>query len=341
MVTIAAMVMVALAPWADAARADTGTSESAPLGSIIFVRDSALWLIPGDDSVNRHPPEPVIVADLGDEAARVTSIEASPAGNAVLVELDDRVGWVPIPPDRSTPGTLHLLDCIGPAKFTPRGRSVACTGHNGQVVIHSVPPTKARPVYYPASQIFGFASRKRVVIRDPQGLWADSVHAPGNRTLLAPHAPASTLLVSPNGEQAAGVYPPLRQADSPGLYVFRLDGKGIRRRMLPEAEPIVWSLNERWLLAQSEAEGACIVRAVGGQYKCWERYDAVTLSPGGTHVLLSKASADSGVDLYVGQLAGVRPERPTLVQRAIPGPTAWLPSPQNDASKPAPPHDQR
>lgn len=344
MVPIIAMLMVALAPWAGAAHADSGSpagsSDAALSGSIVFARGSALWHIPAGEATMGRPPEPEVIADLGDDATQVTRIEASPSGDAVLVELGDRVAWVPIALDRSTPGTLHFLDCSGPANFTPRGRSVTCTGRNGQIALHSVPPTSARPLYYPASHILGFAPGKRVVIRNPEGLWADSVHTPGTLTLLAPHTPAGVLLVSPNGKHAAGVYPPLRRADTPGLYVFRLDGKGIRRRMLQDAEPVAWSMNERWLLAQSEDEGACIVRAVGGQYKCWARYDAVALSPDGAHVLLSRATENEGLDLYVGQLAGVRPEPPRLVQRAIPGPAAWLPPPQSARAQPATSHGQ-
>lgn len=343
-VPIIAMLTVALAPWAGAARADSGpaagSADAAPSGSIVFARGSALWRIPAGEAIMSRPPEPEVIADLGDDATRVTRIEASPSGDAVLVELGDKVAWVPIMPDRNTPGTLHLLECSGPANFTPRGRSVTCTGRNGQVALHSVPPTGARPLYYPASHILGFAPGKRVVIRNPEGLWADSVHTPGEPTLLAPHTPAGTLLVSPDGKRAAGVYPPLRRADTPGLYVFRLDGKGIRRRLLQGAEPLAWSMNGRWLLAQSEDEGACIVRAAGGQYKCWARYDAVALSPDGAHVLLSKGSENEGRGLYVGQLAGVRPDPPKLVQRAISGPTVWLPPHQSAQFQPDQPDDQ-
>lgn len=65
---------------------------------------------------------------------------------------------------------------------------------------------------------------------------------------------------------------------------------------------------------------ACVVRAVGGESKCWDGYTGLALSPDSAYVLLQK-----GTSLYVGTLAGVRPEPPKkIVDDADPAAT-WVP----------------
>jgi hypothetical protein len=62
------------------------------------------------------------------------------------------------------------------------------------------------------------------------------------------------------------------------------------------------------------------VRAVGGETKCWADYEAVGFSPDSALVLLRKEKA-----LYVGTIAGVRPEPPRKVLDEVDGPAVWLP----------------
>lgn len=316
-----AAVFAAVAP----GRGEAGPSSepSADAGSIVFVRGSALWRAPV-----RAAGKAVVIADLGDMAARVTRLEASPGGDAVIVELGEQVGWIRIGRKSRGDGTepLRMLVCTAPARFSPSGDRIACVAEGGQTALYTRASGGSRATHYPASHILGFRGNDRLVVQDRQGLWADSVARPGRRTLLSPHLPTSDLLVAPDGRRAVGMFPPLRKADTAGLYVFRLDGNGVRRRLLAQGTPIAWSMDARWLLAQSPKQGACIVRSVGGEYKCWARFEAVSLAPDGSYALLARPAGAQGLrDLYVGKLEGVRPEPPVLLESAVSGPATWIP----------------
>ena len=298
---------------------------SAGAGSIMFVRGSAIWRAPV-----RAAGKAVAIANLGDVARRVTRLEAAPGGGAVLVELGKEVGWIRAggKPRRGDTTPLRMLACVAPARFSPEGDRIACTVEGGRTALYVLASGGARAIHYPASRILGFRGSDRLVVQDRRGLWADSVAVPGRRTLLSPHLPTSDLLVAPDGRRAVGIFPPLRKADTAGLYVFQLDGNGVRRRLLAQGTPVVWSMDSRWLLAQSSEEGACIVRAVGGEYKCWSRFEAVSLAPDGSYALLARPAEDGTEgqrDLYVGQLEGVRPAPPVLLERGVSGPATWVP----------------
>ncbi len=124
-----------------------------------------------------------------------------------------------------------------------------------------------------------------------------------------------------------GIYPGLRSQDTQGLYVFRLNDKAIRRRLMNDAEPRRWSRDGRWLAVQSRREGACMVRARGGQYKCWRRFEALAPSPTGDLLLLAKPVGESAdkarFDLYLGRRDGVKPERPKRLTGGVGAAAIW------------------
>ena len=288
--------------------------------SIVFVRENALWQVLAEGN-----GDAVEVVALGDET--VTGLVASPAGNAVLVERGDSVAWVSL---TGATGTLRALDCRPPARFSPDGRYVSCTeagtAARPKLVMYKLPGEQRLLVDVPAAQVVGLLSGTRIVVTDKDGRWSVPTEPGTQRALLAPHRPSGALSIGPHGRRAVGVYPPLTNHKSPGLYVFRLDGKGVRRRLLPDAEPVGWSRDDRWLGVQN-GSSACLVRAVGGQYKCWKRFQALSLSPDGRHLLLGKPSdSDGRVDLYRGERDGVNPAAPRLVQRAVTGAAVWVPA---------------
>jgi hypothetical protein len=127
-----------------------------------------------------------------------------------------------------------------------------------------------------------------------------------------------------------GVY--VENGNTSALYSFRLDGKGVRRRLMKDAVPVAWSRDSRWLLVQ-DGKNACLIRAVGGQYKCWRRYQGVGIAPDGSHALLVKASDSSrrgkgaspgDHNLYRGRRDGVRPDSPALLRSQVHPAAAWL-----------------
>lgn len=319
--SLAVLACLAVLPAPEAA-ADT------PAGTIVFVREAGLWRVsPGSD-------EPVELAALGDDAAAVTRLAGSPRGDAVLVELGERVAWVPVGRGPGA-GALRPLDCAPPARFTPDGRHLACTGPGGMLALYELPAGQGHEVDVPAAGVLGFVDGATLVFADDVGLWAVPLARPEARSLLAPHRPSGALMIGPRGYRAAGMYPALPGHKSPGMYVFRLDGKGVRRRLLAGSTPLAWSRDGRWLAAQSERLGACLVRATGGEYKCWKRHRALGLAPDGSYLLLSKRSSDDDAkderfDLYRGERNGVRPAAPRLVARGIAGPATWLPACADD-----------
>jgi hypothetical protein len=282
--------------------------------SIVFLRGNALWRAPVSGDAD--------AVELTAVSGEVTRLEASPRGDAVLVELGERVAWVSL----ASPDKLNALDCKAPARFSPDGRRISCTGPKAQLALYALPGARRSLVDLPAAQVVGFAEGNRLAVADADGIWAVPVKQREQRALLAPHQPSSALSIGPRGRRAVGIYPPLSDHPSPGLYVFRLDGKGVRRRLLPDAAPVAWSGDDRWVAVQRE-KSACLVRAAGGEYKCWKRYQALSVSPDGSHVLLSKpADKDNQIDLYRGDLDGVRPTAPRLLVRAVTGPAVWVPA---------------
>jgi hypothetical protein len=308
--------------------AGTGSAWADPgAGSIVFVRDQALWRMPADGSAAA-----VELATLAGQPGPVTRLAASPSGDAVVVELGEQIAWVPLTGKGRGSG-LRPLDCRAPARFSPDGKYVACTGPGAQLALYALPAERRSVMLdMPAVQALGFVDASRLALADEAGIWAVPMQHREQRLLVAPHRPSGMLLIGPRGRRAVGVYPPLESHKSPGVYVFRLDGKGTRRRLLPDAVPVAWSQDERWVAVQGE-KSACLVRSSGGQYKCWKHYDALALSPNGDYVLLGKHAEeatdmpdDMPVDLYRGERDGVRPAAPRLLQRGITGPAVWVPA---------------
>lgn len=325
-----AVALVLVGAWASVAAAEVEDG-------IVFVRGDALWRVPGEGQA-----EPVQVASLGAET--VTGLVASPAGDAVLVELGERVAWAPL---TGASRSLRMLDCSPPARFSPDGRYVSCARRaagsedkpgadarpgaapapsTAPTIVYALPDQQRSQIAVPAAQVVGFINGSRLVMTDDKGIWAVPTEPGAPRALLASHRPSGPVLISPHGRRAVGVFPPVRNHKSPGLYVFRLDGKAVRRRLLPDAIPVAWSRDDRWVAVQTE-KSACLVRATGGQYKCWKRFQALSISPAGRYLLLGKPSEKEGhMDLFRGERDGVRPAAPRPVARDVTGPAVWIPA---------------
>jgi hypothetical protein len=75
-----------------------------------------------------------------------------------------------------------------------------------------------------------------------------------------------------------------------------------------------------------------VARAVGGEVKCWDRYTGLAFSPDSTLVLLKRDKA-----LYVGKIAGVRPDPPVKIIDEVDGAATWVPGPIGVPPPPAEP----
>jgi hypothetical protein len=160
------------------------------------------------------------------------------------------------------------------------------------------------------------------------------------------------------------------------LYGFALDGTAARRKSIREGKVVQWSADGVWALVQDGSK-ACVMRVVGGEYKCWKGYTAVALSPdGASALLLGSASAspaaaedddkheggeggEGGEDdgdeeaddattapaaggeraLYRAIVPGTYTERPTQIVAKVAGAATWLPAPGTPVPTPisAPP----
>ncbi|WP_428269751.1 TolB family protein [Haliangium sp.] len=294
------------------------TAQEHPEG-VVFVRDAALYFVPTEGKT-----EAVELGSLGDDAGPVTRLTASPGGDAVLVEYGDRVALVSL---RGPSARLRVLACAPPAYFDHGGHRVACTGPANRLAVHELEAGIHRLSDIVASQVKGFLDDHSLVLVNGQELWAETLEPNPTQRRLAPHLPTNALLIGPHGHRAVGVYPPLRDHKSAAIYGFKLDGEGVRRRLLAKAVPVAWSHDGEWIAVQGERVGGCLMRPTGGQYKCWRRFDALSLSPDGGYLLLSKpADGDQRVDLYAARRDGVHPDAPRLIVRGATGPAVWVPA---------------
>jgi hypothetical protein len=309
--------------------------------SLLFAQGSSIWRM---DIEGKGKPVELVQIGQG----TVTRIHASDEGDTLLIEKDDEVLWAR-PGRGSKPVPARPLDCKPHAHLAADGKHAACMDQSGNRVLIRLDPGPRKTVYGAAINThIGFGG-KTMISSDDKGVWAAPPgRSQSGRALLAREPPQSHLLVAPSGKRAVGVY---LEAQGHGLYTFRLDGKGVRRRLMKGATPVAWSRDSRWLLVQAD-KSACMVRAAGGQYKCWRRYQAVDISPDGSHVLLVKendddegkrkrkgkskrkrkrkeTSRDNGASsgefgLYRGGRDGIKPDAPTLVRSQVHPAAAWL-----------------
>jgi hypothetical protein len=178
--------------------------------------------------------------------------------------------------------------------------------------------------------------------------------------VLATSGATSHFLAAPDGTRAVAVF---GEGDAGRVRSFLLDGEGVSRQLGGPGIPTLWSWDSTWVLFQEgdlssfydpDDDGsesrldppgflvaapqrrrkpeperprgppvrACVARAAGGEVKCWDHYTGMAFSPDSTLVLLKRDRA-----LYVGRIAGVRPEPPRKVVDDVDGAATWVPGP--------------
>ncbi|HVV84917.1 MAG TPA: hypothetical protein VHE35_17755, partial [Kofleriaceae bacterium] len=250
---------------------------------------------------------PVAIAKLPGAASDVRTIRTDAGGDTLLVDVGGHWYWMTVPPG-SSPGSaaapgpaatpdhgLTALPCAaGAARLTADGQCVLCSDEHGKAWLMRLADQRGAPRDLPASAA-GVVERDGV----RSLVWADAPGAPVQmRTLsqrdarvVAPKAPLRGLLVAPDGGRAVGVYrapavgqPPVA-GDRDQLFGFALDGIAAPRRLIRDGVVLDWSWDSKWLLVQDHGS-ACVVRAIGGEYKCWKGYTAVSFAPDGSYALV-------------------------------------------------------
>ena len=320
----------------------TGTARA----DVIFTREGALWR-----------GEAQLAAVSGEVRALATD------GGATVLFADVAGTWHWMPLD-GTATALAPLPCTSHPVLHPSRTCVVCAVGAETAFIrleNGVSVTRA----IPSATVTGTAAAPRLIWSDG-GIWSAPFADPSQKTLVAPESPSRALSIAPDGSRALGVFPGLvGRKREPGelLYSFALDGTAARRKAIRDGIPLQWSADSQWVLVQDGAR-ACVMRAVGGEYRCWKGYTGVSIAADGMHALLlgprrdatkdeardagkpasgAAAEGEAGGDdeahhddaavplptgplsLYQGEFGGAHTKRPTLIQRVVDGPAVWVP----------------
>jgi len=308
---------VAILTTATIARADDPAG-----GGIVYAKEGRLWWQARD------------VADDSIELAAipskdpVTSIQLGSRLANALVQAGDAWYWIPLDAARRP----RKLACRGPARLSVNGRCIICKGEAGQALLYVVTGKQQKMVLPFGDGPFAFAGSDRLAVVRKTGVWTTTPKGTKKRR-LASHVPSRDFLPTPNGKRAVGFY----EGEQPGLYSFRLDGKGARRKLLNEGTPVTWSRSSEWLLVQ-QPETACVVRGVGGQYKCWDKLIAGAISGDGGEVFLIKSDGGKH-EIHVALTDGARPKATKKLLDGTDPAAAWTdrrPAAQSKRPAPAP-----
>jgi hypothetical protein len=279
-------------------------------GTVIFARGSSLI------QIDAHGKAETELAKL---AAKVTvrALRSDAGGTVLLADLAGKWAWMPL--DGSTKALTELPCADGPAQLAEDGASVACRSPkaaNQTIIVElaakpagvappvasgtappaapgagagvapsaapgvaiNVPPGTVRPI--------GTGIERRFVWADATGVWTAPAFDPKRKTRVAPDPPLRGFLPSPDGDRALGVYADQVFSDvhhtkpAEVLMTVQLDGQGARRKAIRDGVAVEWSHDAQWILIQDGAS-ACIMRASGGQYKCWKGFTAASISSDG------------------------------------------------------------
>lgn len=262
--------------------------------TIVFTRGTSLIK---SDARGRNETELVKLPGPG----TVRALRTDAAGKILLADIDGWWWWMRL--DGSARSLAKLPCEPGPAQMSQSGKFVLCRGKSGSLVFN-VRTGKITPLPVPAAgaRLTGMGADLRLVWADAAGIWSAVPPHRRQPRKVAPQPPLRSLLPSPDGTRAVGVYPgevfenahAKKQADM--LMVFALDGIAARRKTFQNGVPVEWSHDSRWVLIQDGAS-ACIMLAVGGQYKCWRGYTAQAIAPDGSYALvLGSRRADTDED---------------------------------------------
>jgi hypothetical protein len=279
--------VVGLLTSAAASHVSAGYEEE--LDRIVFARGSALWTTDAKGKTKAHE---VVTLPAGTSASDVRVIRANAAGDTIVVDVGGRWFWMKLGADADR--ALTELPCgAGPARLSAKGASVLCAAPDGQAQLVRLSDGRvfARDAPAAASSLVVRGEVRSMAWVDPQGrVVAAPVTEPSTVEVLAPQAPVRGFLAAPDGSRGVGVYAarPLKPKDAPErdeLFGFALDGTVGRRRLIRDGVVIDWSWDSHWLLVQ-DGDKACIARAIGGQFKCWKGFTAVSIAPDGAYALV-------------------------------------------------------
>jgi hypothetical protein len=365
-----AALAVAIAATLPAA-ALAGPAENFGDGVVVFARDASLWKT---DPKGKGPAvELVKLPAVGSVPAQaVRALRTDLAARTIIADIGGRWYWARLAEPGAPVPMMTALPCGGAVRLLPDGTCVTCATEDGRAALYRLGsvaatvldvPAPASLIVRPAPAAAGAAPvlSREVVWSDGTSVWIAPVAKTSERRPLAPAAPLRHFLTAPNGKRAVGVFRDIvhsrgKDVERDQLFGFALDGKAARRKVIRDGVPVDWSWDSQWLLVQ-DGGSACVMRAVGGEYKCWKGFTAVSIAPDGSWALLLgkrsgsddrpapevRALADEDTEaepgpeasepvplpsgpssLYRARLAGAYSERPAFVERIVDGAALWL-----------------
>jgi hypothetical protein len=275
---IAAVLFAAIAGATQRAHADDDYAG----GTVIFARGSSLF---------RTDPRGKGETEIAQLPAKVSvrALRTDANGTVLLADLGGKWSWMPL--DGSTKSLTDLPCVDGPAQLATDGACVLCRAAKGSVIVNLANGKQvAVEIPAPGARLTGAGAGRKLVWADASGIWSSPPGDAKRKTRVGTEAPLRGFLPSPNGARAVGVYVDQEhegKQTKPAEFLmgFALDGQAARRKGIKAGVPVEWSHDGDWVLVQDGAS-ACIMKAMGGQYKCWKGYTAASIASDGKWALI-------------------------------------------------------
>lgn len=282
-------VVLAVVVATSSAHAERDDSPDAlTLQKIVYAHKNALYK---SDARGRNDDK---LVDLPAGAGAVRALRTDAAGKILAVDLGATWYWMPL--DGSAKELSKLPCGDGPLQVAADGTNVICRSAKvpAQSVFVRLSDGKVwqlKGIPTQGARIIGSYPARKLIWADAGGVWSANPNRLAEKKPLATKVPLRGFLPSPNGSRAVGVFSERtyvgkkESAPTEWLMTFPLDGTDVHRKLIEKAVPVDWSHDGTWVLLQDRSS-ACIVRATGGQYKCWKGYTAVGIAVDGSFALV-------------------------------------------------------
>ena len=279
-----------LAAWACAAvlfgsvtRAQADDDDTEPkAGQVVYAKGTSLWRIA---ATGRGKATEVVALPAGAKGSDVRAIRADPGGHTLIVDVAGTWYWTRLDGDTAAP--LAAIGCgAGPATLSLDGALVVCGGDKSGVSVLKLGAADRvdRDVPAAGAAVLGAQGARTLLWADATSVWSAPL-GPATAARALADAPLAHFSPSPDGTHALGVYKAADDHDAQLLYTFPLDGSGARRKVIRNGVPIEWAWDSKWALVQ-DGGSACVMKAAGGEYKCWKGFTAVGVADDGAWALM-------------------------------------------------------
>jgi hypothetical protein len=266
---------------ATTARADDDDTEP-KAGQVVYAKGTSLWRIA---ATGRGKTTELVALPADAKGSDVRAIRADPSGHVLIVDVAGTWYWTTLDGDTAAP--LAAIGCgAGPATLVLDGTLVVCAGDKGGTTVKKLGADDRvdRDVPATGAAVAGAHGARTLIWADGTSVWTAPL-GPATTAKALADAPLAHFSASPDGTHALGVYKAADDHDAQLLYELPLDGSGARRKVIRNGVPIEWSWDSKWVLVQ-DGGAACVMKATGGEYKCWKGYTAVGVADDGAWTLM-------------------------------------------------------